>query len=451
MTNRFTITIASVDRATAGIRRIKKSVATLFRPAAQLRRSFGMLGRELGLPKVAAGIKSVTRGLAGIITPLNAILGIGTLAGLAKLAASWGEVGFNAARSAKTIGVSVKELQRLRGIARLAHVDPDAAEGNLNTFASNMQNARYGRDNDLADFMRFNGIKFRHKPDGNVDTMAMLKDVSRFLSQQKDPQAQLMSARRFGLEELLPVLREGPEAMDKLADAAEKAGIVLNDKTIAATEEFTKSLDRLRVVADGYWQAIAGKAAPGAARALDWLANLLDEDRKAMESPPDPKNRESFLDLMSRVVTTPLRWGLRAGQSDEPQGRRFVSGKVVDERGTPPAAGKGYQTKPFAKTVKATDAWEWNEHGQRVRVADQPDRVRIFQDEYERTTNPRDREALLREMQRMGIEPRQPAQEQKVSVEVNLRNAPPGTTATATSSSGQPVPARVTYSMGANR
>jgi hypothetical protein len=408
MSNNFEITISAQDKATKVITGIRKQFAGLTAPAKSVSKAFGDLKKDMGLDRINAGLAKVGRTgreLGRDFAPLRDILAVGTGIGAAKVIGDFMGQGSNVIKNARTIGISPEGLQGVKGAASLSNLDPNSAEADLSALAANLQNARYGRNRDLLDFMRAKGMAFKYLSDGRIDTMGMLTDVSRLMAQQNDPQAQNVVSNMFGVPDIAPILRDGPARLNQLQEAAKKAGLVRDAKSLEQAESLTKSFRGMLGAGQGAVGALIDRYTPNANKAMDLTAKDLQRDVDTIRNP--------------KV------------NSLEPPNRRKFSGKVVEggnyKQGETPAQ---WFVPPRVKN---------------------PDAIRTLQDEYAKAADPDDRAAVGRELARMGVTPAnqasKPSEPQTVKVEVHFKNAPAGVSATASAPSGATVQTRVFNSM----
>src|SRR5260363_320773 len=195
----FKIVITAVDKATATVHKINQSFDRLTRPIRRLNRSIKALGRASGFDRLGIALRFVTRtacDLAGqlrsIAAPMLALIGGGTIAGLWGLAKAWG----------------------LLGAAQAAGLSAQALDGGLKSLGESLEDALYGRNARALVTLNRLGIGIHKTAAGAIDTKRALLDLSSVIAQIKSPQVQGLVARTFGVESLLPLLRQGAEAIE---------------------------------------------------------------------------------------------------------------------------------------------------------------------------------------------------------------------------------------------
>lgn len=287
MANNFQIIISAVDCATATVRKVNRSMERLTRPIAQIKRSMGSLSREMGLDKLGRSMMSVGKSawdvagkIGSIVSPLAAIAGVGSIAGIAALATEWARLGFEVGRTAATIGISTGTLQSLRGAAQLAGVSSEALTGGLKSLGDTMQDALYGRNQQALVMMNRLGIGIHRTADGTVDTTRAFMDLSRVLSGMHNPQVQGLIARTFGLEESLPLLRQGPAAIEAYQKKIADLGGVQSNAAIEAAAQLGMKMNMLHVAVGGVRNEIGARLAPILMPFIEQLTNWLGKNRE---------------------------------------------------------------------------------------------------------------------------------------------------------------------------
>ncbi|MET3135637.1 hypothetical protein AAKU55_005951, partial [Oxalobacteraceae bacterium GrIS 1.11] len=234
MGNNFRIVISAVDRASTVVRTINASMERLTRPITQMQQSVRAFGREMGFDKVGKGIVQVGKSadelagkLSSVAAPMLAIVGGGTLAGVAALATEWGRLGAEIGRSAAMIGTTSDSLQSLRGAAQAAGLSSEQLSGGLKGLGDTMQDALYGRNQQALVMLKRLGVGIHHTADGSIDAARGFRELSGSIAGIKSAQVQSLVARNLGLEAVLPLLRQGPAAIDAYEQKVAQLGGVM--------------------------------------------------------------------------------------------------------------------------------------------------------------------------------------------------------------------------------
>jgi len=283
MANTFTITISAVDKASATVRKVNDSVSRMTRPFEEVGKSFKSLGRELGFERIGKNLTNIgreaggaARSIGNIVAPMAAITGIGSVAGVAALAVNWAKLGRSIDNSAHGIGISAGQLQTFQGAAKMVGIDTELATGSLNSLATTMQDAQWGRNQGALLMLNKLGIGLKKAKDGSWDVVGEYKAIANAIASQKSPQVQALIANNLGLGGMLPFLREGAAGIERYEATVKRLGYVMSDDAVQRGKEFSQSLAGLNIVIDGTKNSIGDKLIPVMKPLVDqftsWLA-----------------------------------------------------------------------------------------------------------------------------------------------------------------------------------
>jgi hypothetical protein len=287
MANTFTITINAVDKASATVRKVNDSVSRMTRPFEEVGKSFKSLGRELGFERIGKNLTNIgreaggaARSIGNIVAPMAAITGIGSVAGVAALAVNWAKLGRSIDSSAHGIGVSADQLQTFQGAAKMVGIDTELATGSLNSLATTMQDAQWGRNQGALLMLNKLGIGLKKAKDGSWDVVGEYKAIANAIASQKSPQVQALIANNLGLGGMLPFLREGAAGIERYEATVKRLGYVMSDDAVKRGKEFSQSLSGLNLVIDGTKNSIGDKLIPVMKPLVDQFTNWLAVNRE---------------------------------------------------------------------------------------------------------------------------------------------------------------------------
>lgn len=477
MANKFEVQVVALDRFTKTFRDLNNQASKAARPLVNIHRQVGALTREMHLDKMAKGMGKVTNAALGMsravgltLGPLEGVLGIGaaggilgaigaTAVGLTVLTTKFAGSAAEAKRTSDQLGIQTDQLQLWRAAAKLAHVDADTFTQSLFAIRETLWGAQTLTDPRAAQALEYLGIKIRHLADGSIDVIGTTRDIANALKGISDPHVRNAVAEVFHIDpESLRLLQLGTDEIDKLLDKARRLGAADGKNAIAWSVDFTKSLDELGVAADGAWRTVGRLVGPFVAKGVDTVTKGLTETgathsgRGVLEwltahAPSNiggPFGSAAIAGLHQYLQTTRELDEAKAAR----QGR-IVSGLV----GGPTAHGEFNRAALLAAAAASAPAspgeMTMSPDGRHVDPAWQAraDAAGLAVVQQELNNDPRispeDRAALQREISR-----RQAAEGTgRLSVEVNFKNAPAGTTATARTADGSFVPTRVSTSM----
>lgn len=287
--NGFSFSIVAIDGATATVRKINDSMSKLTRPFDELGKSFKAFGKEAGFQRIGQSLKDLggvarTAGadIAKIAAPIAGLAGVGTIAGISALANGWARMGSEIARSAQGIGISTNQLQSLRGAAEAAGLSSESLTAGLASLGSTMQDALMGRNVDAAILLSRLGVSIHKTADGAVDSARAFTDMAGAISKLPNPQTQAMVARQFGLEALLPLLRQGPAAIEAYVRKAKEMGAVMTPEQIARAERFALALNDMDLAGRGLRNSIADRLLPVFEPLIIKLTDLISKNREVI-------------------------------------------------------------------------------------------------------------------------------------------------------------------------
>lgn len=291
MANTFTITINAVDKASATVRKVNDSVSRMTRPFEEVGKSFKSLGRELGFERIGKNLTNIgreaggaARSIGNIVAPMAAITGIGSVAGVAALAVNWAKLGRSIDSSARGIGISSGQLQTFQGAAKMVGIDTELATGSLNSLATTMQDAQWGRNQGALLMLNKLGIGLKKAKDGSWDVVGEYKAIANAIASQKSPQVQALIANNLGLGGMLPFLREGAAGIERYEATVKRLGYVMSDDAVQRGKEFSQSLAGLNIVIDGTKNSIGDKLIPVMKPLVDQFTNWLAVNRDLIAS-----------------------------------------------------------------------------------------------------------------------------------------------------------------------
>ncbi|MBR8509636.1 phage tail tip lysozyme [Burkholderia cenocepacia] len=280
--NSFNIVISATDKATAVARRVNDSIAKLTKPIADVKSSVAAFNKETGLDQlgkkfesVGKSAQSVARSVASIAPPLAAIVGVGSVAGIAAFATSWGRAATEIANTSSVIGVTTNDLQRYRGAARVAGLSADAMTSSMQSLGAAFEDASAGRNTFAAGVLSDKGIGVHRLKNGTIDVVRGLNDVATAAKKITNLQAQRAFLDIFGIGSLQAMIDRG--TIGQFVAEFDKLNATMSPAQIAQGEKFNESMIALDASADKLKNSIGSSLAPAVGRAVDQFARLADD------------------------------------------------------------------------------------------------------------------------------------------------------------------------------
>jgi len=197
------------------------------------------------LEKNLGSIKSTVALVGGA-----AIAAGGAMFGLAKHIAN---IGDNAAKTAKSVGLTAESLQALQFAASISGVEQQAMNTSLQKFSRNILEAQRGTETYARSFREL-GVANSVLNDKNADTETILKAVADRISKMPDGFKKTgLAMELFGRTgaKLIPLLNEGSSGINKLTAEARELGFVMGEEDTKNAEAFNDAITRLMAVFRG--------------------------------------------------------------------------------------------------------------------------------------------------------------------------------------------------------
>ncbi len=288
MAGGFSIVISATDNATARIDAINKRLAAIQAPAERMKKSLEKFGQLPGITKVGQGFERIGRGayiafqnIARVVSPLAAITGALSVAGMYRMVEAWGLWGSHLGFAAARIGLSAGQLQAFQGAALIAGASTGAMTSGLQALGQSMYDAIGGRAPETVALFNQLGIAFDDGTRHTRSLTAVLPELADKIAGIRDPYTQArVAAQLFGgsAEELLPFLRRGSAGIADLQERSRRYGVT-NTAGVAAANRMREAQADLTLAVTGLGNSIAERVSPHLAKMLDWMANLIAANR----------------------------------------------------------------------------------------------------------------------------------------------------------------------------
>lgn len=219
--------------------------------------------------KYLLDIGGAGRNLAGQLgMPLGMIAGLTaafSVAGLKSAVTNFAALGDEVVKSAKRIGVSTDEYQRLKYIAEQSGVSADELGSSVGRLNKNIALAAAGKNKDFASLMAHAGIALRDA-NGELRSGAdLLPEVADLMARNKNAAVQARLGNTiFGKSwaTLAPLLQEGSGGIEALTERYKLLGITVGEDALLAGEKLGDQMDDLRLVTASYGNAITQHLLP---------------------------------------------------------------------------------------------------------------------------------------------------------------------------------------------
>lgn len=264
----------------------------------QFKASFGSVGATIGTFR-----KSMSLAQAAIVGLVGAAIvrkGVNTFQ---QLAEGLDDVG----KSASQLNVTASSLYLLRNAARENRLQFEPLVASLRTFKKNLGEARVGSNAQSQALARL-GIETGKLDGANVDAVEGLASVADAFVKVDDESTRTKLALQLfgeGGAQLLPMLRNGGQALREWAIAQRAAGNALSDAEIARVQAYRQSIEKFGNALDLVLEKVVVEFAPALTEAMDSMRRGIEDN--------GPRIREAMAGILE-VLGEGLRVVLRVGQ-----------------------------------------------------------------------------------------------------------------------------------------
>lgn len=251
------------------------------RPLQQIHGQLGRIGAATGLTRLGTSAAALGPGLMNVagaaavtgkrLTALGAITGVGALAFVRKMANSADLL----AKTSKRLGVSVESLQRLEHHAELSGVATGEFRNSLRFLLNAAGEAAQGLGMAKDTFVGL-GIDVKDANGNLKDAETLMFEVAAALEKVEDDTARVAIAQDlFGRSGavLIPMLKDGAEAMRASGKEAERLGLITKEQA-AVAENFNDMWTRVSRALGHMGMTMALEVMPVMTRFLDWAKEI---------------------------------------------------------------------------------------------------------------------------------------------------------------------------------
>lgn len=209
MTNRLIIEIDAKSNVQAIVDKVTKAFGRLDRTASKSSRDGGLHSLDKRVQGIENSIRGVSSAFNTLLPGAGAFLtGSGLVMGITR----WAQFGTTVVNTAHSAGLSTRKMQALRGAADLAGVDADSAAQSFDNLGQSLQDAFYGRNQQVLAAMNARRLAIKRLANGNIDVANSIYDIAdatRELERTRGVNAARTFLRALGMEDMLPLLRRG--------------------------------------------------------------------------------------------------------------------------------------------------------------------------------------------------------------------------------------------------
>lgn len=284
----LSVVIRAIDRVTAPMKAIQASVG---RFGSSIAGKFKGLSERVGLPVLTAAAGRAA-GAVGELGRRMAIMGAGVAALAATVAVaayrivqSFADVAGGINDASTAIGVSAEALQEWRYAAKQNGVEAELLDNSLMILGKNLGKAFKGKG--PAELLQAMHIRLRNANGTFKTTDQLLPEIADGLARIQNPALRANAAAELfgkGGVKLLPMLKDGSNGLAEYARRARELGIVLDNETVKAADDFGDKLDDMKGALSGVRNVIGTALLPVLSKLTDRFTNWLISIRPRMQA-----------------------------------------------------------------------------------------------------------------------------------------------------------------------
>lgn len=246
-----------VKSATTELDRLNRSAGDAERSATRFAQNFG---RTMKQGAMVAGAAFTAAG-AGIAFGVRRILNSAD----------------DLAKMSQRIGISVEELSRLRHAAELSGTSFEGMTSAVRLLSRNMDEAFSSGSGQAFDAFQRLGVDLADAEGRMKSSSEVMGEVAdRFAAMEDGAEKTALAMQIFGRSgtDLIPMLNQGADALQRMKDEADELGLVITPEMAANAELFNDNLTRLQGVMTGLLTMVAADLAPVLADFTTWLVDM---------------------------------------------------------------------------------------------------------------------------------------------------------------------------------
>ncbi|MBN3848357.1 hypothetical protein G3N58_16185 [Paraburkholderia sp. Ac-20342] len=283
MPNVFAITISATDKATAVAQGVNKAIAQITKPIADVHASVAAFSKETGLNKLGSGLDRVgniasdtARRIGSIVPPIAALTSVGTIAGVAAIAHSWGKSAVEMKNTAYNIGMGTTQLQEYQGAAKLAGLSSESMTSGLQSVGKAFEDAQAGRSPFLAGVLSQFNIGTHRVKGGSIDIARAMHDIANAAAKLPNAQARNEFLGFFGAQGLAPLLGQGAGELDRRIAQMRALNATMTPQQIAQGDRYNEAMVALDFAVGKLTNSAGASLAPALTKVANELIPIVD-------------------------------------------------------------------------------------------------------------------------------------------------------------------------------
>ena len=309
--------------------------------------------------KLSAFERNASKVGRGMVKGGSMMMGAGAAVGAAVFGAgkSVADYAGSVKDAADSTGINTDAWQRMTYAAKISGIESEKLMTAMVKFDKTLTDAA-GGSKTAGQIFKDLGISIKDASGKMRAPEAVFEDVAELLANVEDGATKTAAACAFfgkSGAELLPMLNEGRNGLQGLYRTAEETGNVLANETLTAADEFGKSLDAVKLQAQGVMLQLGSALIPVLSEMKDWVSDVVGGIADWLKANPE------LARTIGKVATSAAGILLALGAvSTVIGGVAFVIGKFVSAwRGLKTALDLGRKAVSFFNKTLLTSPIFW--------------------------------------------------------------------------------------------
>lgn len=229
---------------------------------------------SITLDNIGSAASKVSTKTKGISTAAAA--GVG---GLVAMAVQAGQSADEINTLAKQTGLSTEQIQKFSYASDIIDVDLETLTGSLAKLTKNMQGAKNGSKNtqDAFDALGVSILDQNGNLRSNQEVFSEAINALAGIEEETQRDAYAMQIFGKSAQDLNPLILGGADALERLGNEAEAAGLILSQDALDSANEFNDSIDKVKATASASFGKIAGQLADVLMPVLEQLTDIFSQ------------------------------------------------------------------------------------------------------------------------------------------------------------------------------
>lgn len=323
-TTGFAIAISGQDAGVqAMLKRLTGSIDTLTGNLDKMGKGSRSLGDTAGVTRLTDGMDrfggsalNAFRAVDRLVPAMGALAGVGSVGGMLALTRSWAELGTRVQQTSYRLAMPADQLSGLEFAARRAGSSTASLDAGLKTLQDRLYGAAWGRDPQAIQDFRALGIS-----PGTPGHVTEVADAFIKLSEAMQGVPEHQQVRMLQIanvpEDLLPLFRQGPEAIRKMVEEGSRLGGIFTPSMARHADELRTSYERFGTALSGVGNRLAEQLAGPLKGIMDWSTEWIAKNHGVSNGMIGTADSIALLGaaattmLAGLAVIKPAQWVLR--------------------------------------------------------------------------------------------------------------------------------------------